>query len=84
MTGPTAPDWNFDPARSTSWTAVGSHRWRTRDGAGLGASHQTRWTGPVGKLIEMFGRLDGQALLDAGKTGAFAKEQVEEEEVVAG
>jgi hypothetical protein len=31
MTGPTAPDWNFDPARSASWTAIGSHRWRTRD-----------------------------------------------------
>jgi hypothetical protein len=31
----------------------------------------------------MFGPLDGQAFLDAGKTGAFAKEQVKEEEVVA-
>jgi hypothetical protein len=54
------------------------------NGAGLGASHQTGWTGLVGKLIEMFGRLDGQAFLDAGKAGAFAKEQIEEEEVVAG
>jgi hypothetical protein len=43
------------------------------DGAGLGASHQTGWTGVVAKLIELFGRIDGQQLLDAGKAGAFAK-----------
>jgi hypothetical protein len=43
------------------------------NGAGLGASHQTGWTGVVAKLIELFGRLDAQQLLDAGKSGAFAK-----------
>jgi hypothetical protein len=53
------------------------------NGAGLGASHQTGWTGLVGKLIELFGRLDGQTFLDAGRAGAFAKEQVVEVEVVA-
>jgi hypothetical protein len=37
----------------------------------------------VGKLIEMFGRLDGQKLLDAGRAGAFAKEKIEDVEVVA-
>jgi hypothetical protein len=47
------------------------------NGAGLGASHQTGWTGVVAKLIELFGKLDGQKLLDAGKTGAFAKETSE-------
>jgi len=36
----------------------------------------------VGKLIEIFGRLDGQQFLDAGKAGAFAKEQIEVEEVM--
>ena len=41
------------------------------NGAGLGASHQTGWTGIVAKLIELFGRLDPQQLLDAGKAGAF-------------
>jgi hypothetical protein len=40
---------------------------------GLGASHQTGWTGVVAKLIEFFGLLDAQSLLDAGKTGAFVK-----------
>jgi hypothetical protein len=48
------------------------------NGAGLGASHQTGWTGLVAKLIEMFGRVDGQQFLDAGKAGAFAKEQLKE------
>jgi hypothetical protein len=43
------------------------------NGAGLGASHQTGWTGVVAKLIELFGRLDGQQLLEAGKSAAFAK-----------
>ena len=45
------------------------------NGAGLGASHQTGWTGLVAKLIELFGRLDGVQVLDAGKAGAFAKRE---------
>ena len=48
------------------------------NGAGLGASHQTGWTGLVGKLIEMFGRVDPQQFLDAGKSGGFLKEKREE------
>jgi hypothetical protein len=47
------------------------------NGAGLGATHQTGWTGLVGKLIEMFGRLDGQQVLEAGKKAAFAKERIQ-------
>jgi hypothetical protein len=43
------------------------------NGAGLGANHQTGWTGVVAKLIEIFGRLDAQSFLNAGKAGAFAK-----------
>jgi hypothetical protein len=31
-----------------------------------------------GQLIETFGHLDREALLDAGRAGAFAKEQIEE------
>jgi hypothetical protein len=45
------------------------------NGAGLGASHQTGWTGVVAKLIELFGRLDAHQLLDAGKASAFAKKE---------
>jgi hypothetical protein len=33
------------------------------NGAGLGASHQTGWTGLVGKLIEIFGHIDPHQLL---------------------
>jgi hypothetical protein len=43
------------------------------NGAGLGASHQTGWTGVVAKLIELFGRLDAHQVLDAGRSAAFAK-----------
>jgi hypothetical protein len=43
------------------------------NGAGLGASHQTGWTGVVAKLIELFGLLDPERVLAAGKKGAFEK-----------
>ncbi len=43
------------------------------NGAGLGASHQTGWTGLVGSLIELFGRLDGAQLLETGKRVAFTQ-----------
>ena len=42
------------------------------NGAGLGASHQTGWTGLVAKLIELYGSLDPQRLLQEGKRGSFA------------
>jgi hypothetical protein len=41
------------------------------NGAGLGASHQTGWTGCVAKLIQLFGLLDPQRALEAGKQAAF-------------
>ncbi|HUK17710.1 MAG TPA: hypothetical protein VLW65_14900 [Bryobacteraceae bacterium] len=50
------------------------------NGAGLGASHQTGWTGLVAKLIELFGKLDGASLLTAGKAGAFAKPEMKGEQ----
>jgi hypothetical protein len=43
------------------------------NGAGLGASHQTGWTGVVARLIEFFGRIEGAQLLAGGKLGAFAQ-----------
>ena len=42
------------------------------NGAGLGASHQTGWTGLVAKLIELFGRIDEHEFLEGGKSRAFA------------
>jgi hypothetical protein len=44
------------------------------DGAGLGASHQTGWTGIVALLIEIFGRLRPQAALTEGRASAFGRE----------
>jgi hypothetical protein len=41
------------------------------NGAGIGASHQTGWTGLVATLIELFGKLDAQAFLRAGREGVF-------------
>jgi hypothetical protein len=43
------------------------------NGAGLGASHQTGWTGAVASLIQLFGMLDAEQLLAAGKSGAFTR-----------
>jgi Mannosylglycerate hydrolase MGH1-like glycoside hydrolase domain len=43
------------------------------NGAGLGASHQTGWTGLVAKMIQLFGLIDAEKVLEAGKRGAFAR-----------
>jgi len=43
------------------------------NGAGIGASHQTGWTGLVAVLIELFGRLDAETLLDTGRAAAFQR-----------
>ncbi len=37
------------------------------NGAGLGASHQTGWTGVVARLLDMFGRLDAETVLRESK-----------------
>ncbi len=49
------------------------------NGAGLGASHQTGWTGLVATLLDTFGRVDAKRVLETerGKMVArFVKEQV--------
>jgi hypothetical protein len=43
------------------------------NGAGLGASHQTGWTGLVAKLIELYGFLDPIKALALGKGEAFRR-----------
>lgn len=45
------------------------------NGAGLGASHQTGWTGIVARLIQLFAQIDPEQLIIAGKREAF-KEKV--------
>jgi hypothetical protein len=44
------------------------------NGAGIGASHQTGWTGIVATLIELFGKLDAEALLKSGSEAPFGRE----------
>jgi hypothetical protein len=43
------------------------------NGAGIGASHQTGWTGLVAPLIEIFGRLDARTFLEGGRAAAFQR-----------
>jgi hypothetical protein len=43
------------------------------NGAGLGASHQTGWTGLVATLIQFYGTLDARSTLEGGAPGAFAE-----------
>jgi hypothetical protein len=45
------------------------------NGAGLGASHQTGWTGIVAKAIQLYGNLDPQRMLDVGKEAAFGRRE---------
>ena len=44
------------------------------NGAGLGASHQTGWTGLAAALIRLFGYLDPEQMLREGKAAAFRRE----------
>ena len=48
------------------------------NGAGLGASHQTGWTGLVSVLLDLFGRLDAKTLLETER-GATTRRLVEEQ-----
>ncbi|MGO9613390.1 MAG: MGH1-like glycoside hydrolase domain-containing protein [Dissulfurispiraceae bacterium] len=43
------------------------------NGAGLGASHQTGWTGLVAKTIQLYGLLNPKRFLEAGVTAGFVK-----------
>jgi hypothetical protein len=39
------------------------------NGAGLGASHQTGWTGAIAMLLDLFGRLTPEEMLETSKCG---------------
>jgi hypothetical protein len=41
------------------------------NGAGLGASHQTGWTGVIARLMQLFENLDPESALGLGKKAAF-------------
>jgi hypothetical protein len=42
------------------------------NGAGLGASHQTGWTGVIAGLMHLFATVTAEQALSAGKRGAFS------------
>jgi hypothetical protein len=46
------------------------------NGAGIGASHQTGWTGVVATLIQLFGVLEPKRFLKVGKHAAFDRGRV--------
>jgi Mannosylglycerate hydrolase MGH1-like glycoside hydrolase domain len=41
------------------------------NGAGLGASHQTGWTGAIARLLHVFATLTPEQMLEGGKMGYF-------------
>ena len=45
------------------------------NGAGLGAGHQTGWTGVVANAIQLYGYLDPKRTLELGKEAAFVASQ---------
>jgi hypothetical protein len=54
------------------------------NGAGLGASHQTGWTGLVALSLDLFGRFDAKELLETERTvltDRFVREQVGGEQI---
>jgi hypothetical protein len=48
------------------------------NGAGIGASHQTGWTGLVAKTIQLFGTLEPKQMLESGKRGLYQELQKKE------
>jgi hypothetical protein len=44
------------------------------NGAGLGASHQTGWTGVIARIMHVFGALTPESILEAGKGAYFEKQ----------
>jgi len=45
------------------------------NGAGIGASHQTGWTGVIAGLIDIFGKLNAETFLRGGREAAFGREK---------
>jgi hypothetical protein len=51
------------------------------NGAGLGASHQTGWTGVVARILHLFGSLTSEDALSVGKGAYFEKHAPAEKKV---
>ena len=69
---------SFRPIPTGATTSSFYEYFHGDNGAGLGASHQTGWTGLVAKFIELFGRIDATQSLAVGKTRVFSKQELTE------
>ena len=49
------------------------------NGAGIGASHQTGWTGVIASLIDIFGKLDAETFLQSGRGAVFGLQRLSRE-----
>jgi hypothetical protein len=49
------------------------------NGAGIGASHQTGWTGLIAKELDLLKQLDGKAFLEAGMAGMLPARKMKPE-----
>jgi hypothetical protein len=47
------------------------------NGAGLGASHQTGWTGVIARAMQLFATASAEQILELGKMAAFTEVEVE-------
>jgi hypothetical protein len=52
-------------------------------GAGIGASHQTGWTGLIAKELDLLKRLNGKAFLQGGRANMFPAAKLETEAELA-
>jgi hypothetical protein len=52
------------------------------NGAGIGASHQTGWTGLVAALVDLFGSTEGERFLELGKKAVFTRRERPRRQVV--
>jgi hypothetical protein len=43
------------------------------NGAGLGASHQTGWTGLIARQLDLFARIDAKRMLEVAKHALVAE-----------
>ncbi len=48
------------------------------NGSGLGASHQTGWTGLISLMLDVFGRTDAQTYLETDKNNIYARMVLEQ------
>ena len=42
------------------------------NGAGLGANHQTGWTGVIARTLHLFATVNAEKILEKGKSGYFS------------